>query len=151
MSRSRVQRARFGLALACVAVLALGGVAAADPVLHEFIDLGPGRDPVEPIVTGEYPELANSAPPGAAGPGNDPRNAPGAGPGPRNDARNGGEPGAPGSGPSDPEAGLTPGVPFSIDRDTTRPSKVSYEDPFTPTVCRSSVAWSTTASIATAS
>jgi hypothetical protein len=95
-----------------------GTEAAAEPVLHEYIDLGPGRDPIEPVVAGQYPELAPS--PRAAAAGN-------AAPG------NGAQPsGAPGNALSD--AGINPGSPFSIDRDTTRPDHVSYEDPFTPTL-----------------
>ena len=90
--------------------------AAAEPVLHEYIDLGPGRDPIEPVVSGQYPEVAPS--PRGAGAGSA--------------TAGGAAPGAPGATLN--EAGITPGAPFSIDRDTTRPSHVSYEDPFTPTL-----------------
>src|SRR4029078_9304329 len=89
----------------------------ADPVLHEYIDLGPGSDPIEPVVTGQYPEAAAS-PRGA--------NAQSAAPG------TGAQAARTGNALSD--AGINPGSPFSIDRDTTRPSHVSYEDPFTPTL-----------------
>ncbi len=96
--------------------------AAAEPVLHEFIDLGSTQDVVDPIVTGQYP-----APP--SGP-----RAPGAGNSLAGAAPGGGS--ADGASPPNSlsEAGITPGAPFSIDRDTTRPSHVSYEDPFTPTL-----------------
>src|SRR5262245_48247153 len=108
-----------------VALLALGGGAAAQRVLHEFIDLGPGLDPVEPVVTGQYPERTaagqGAAQPGGAGDGT---GAGGSG------ARLGGEPSAaPGAPPE-----LSPQTPLAIDNDTTRPERVSYEDPFTPTV-----------------
>jgi len=90
--------------------------AAAEPVLHEYIDLGP--DPVEPVVTGQYPPPSAQRAPG-----------PGGGPAPGGGSADGATP------PSSlSEAGITPSTPFSIDRNTTRPSHVSYEDPFTPTL-----------------
>lgn len=109
------------------ALLALGGGAAAQRVLHEYIDLGPGIDPVEPVVTGQYPERAAgahgpgaAAGAGAAGPGT-------GGSGARAEAESSATPGG-----MPPE--LSAQTPFAIDRDTTRPDRVSYEDPFTPTV-----------------
>jgi len=125
--RSRAPRRRRVLS-AFVLAGAAGGLlldgflprtdAAAEPVLHEYIDLGPGRDPIEPVVAGQYPEAAPGPRAAAAG------NAA---------AGNGAQPpGAPGNALSD--AGISPGSPFSIDRDTTRPDHVSYEDPFTPTI-----------------
>ena len=98
--------------------------AGADPVLHEYIDLGPGQDPVQPVVTGQRPSNDHGEPeegedgaPSAAGPGAaDPAGLDPAGLDP------------------DSDGGLTPGAPLAIDRDTTRPSRVSYADPFTPSV-----------------
>lgn len=102
------------------ALIGLGGVALAQRVLHEFIDLGPGLDPVEPVVTGQYPERAAGPRAGGDAPGGDGAGAGGSG------ARSGAEPGAL------PE--LSPQNPFAIDSDTTRAERVSYADPFTPTV-----------------
>jgi hypothetical protein len=94
-------------AVAGVAVISQAG---AEPILHEYIDLGPGQGLVEPAVTGERPpERA------AAG---------------RADSDSGGGTHA-GSGNAE---GSHAGSPFSIDADTTRPEHVEYSDPFTPTV-----------------
>ncbi len=122
-------RARRRRALALVlsgslcALLALAGAAAAQRVLHEYIDQGPGQDPLEPVVTGQYPQRS-------AGSGAAERLEGGRGPG--GGGSGGGsepEPGAPGATPE-----LSAQTPFAIDNDTTRASRVSYEDPFTPTV-----------------
>jgi transglutaminase superfamily protein len=99
-------------ALWAAALVAVGASAGAEPVLHEYIELGPGDGPVEPAVTGRLGAPATSTgEPSAGGP---------AGPG---------DSAAPGSG-----AGASADSTFSIDRDTTRPDSVSYADPFTPTV-----------------
>jgi len=98
--------------------------AGAAPVLHEYIDLGPGQDPVQPVVTGQRPgkdrgepEVSGEEAPSAAGSGAaDPAALHPAGLDP------------------DGDGALTSGAPFAIDRDTTRPSRVSYADPFTPSV-----------------
>jgi hypothetical protein len=99
---------RWRLALWTTAFVVIGSSAGAEPVLHEYIELGPGDGPVEPAVTGSL-----GAP-----------------------AQNGGA--TPGDGSSDfadPNAtGPSADSTFSIDRDTTRPDRVSYADPFTPTV-----------------
>jgi transglutaminase superfamily protein len=85
----------------------IGAAARAEPVLHEYIELGAGHGPVEPAVTDERDVTAA---------------------------------GSPLSGDADPEEdssaddGAGPASTFSIDRDTTRPNRVSYADPFTPTV-----------------
>lgn len=95
-------------ALGCVLVT-LTSLAGATPVLHEYIELGPGKGLVEPALTGL---------PSSAG------------------LRAGGD-GEPEPGGAAPEVGGAPAMPgstFSIDRDTTRPDRVSYSDPFTPTV-----------------
>src|SRR6185436_8704582 len=104
----RVLVPRFAQGLLVGSLLSLG-VAAAEPVFHEFIDLGPGRDPVEPVVTGQYPALPSGK--AAAGSSAAAGSAPGA-------AERAGPAG------SLSDAGLSPGAPFSIDRDTTRPSRV---------------------------
>ncbi|MEY4549126.1 MAG: hypothetical protein RL685_5321 [Pseudomonadota bacterium] len=124
--RTRRGRTLLSVVAACCGVLlVLGGGAAAQRVLHEFIDLGPGLDPVEPVVTGQYPDPARGAP--TAGQTRDGNEGPGAGGSGANEA-------------ADPSASagqqptLSPKTPFAIDRDTTRPNRVSYEDPFTPTV-----------------
>jgi hypothetical protein len=104
----RRERWRLGLFIAGAA--ALVATAAAEPVLHEFIDLGPGNGPVEPSVTGGLgsPPRGGSASPSGT------------------------------SGDADDEAGAgalaNADSTFAIDRDTTRPERVSYSDPFTPTV-----------------
>lgn len=110
-SSGRLPRAR-GRWLRLLVILCAGGAGAtvaAEPLLHEYIDLGPGNGPVEPSITGDLGAPARS------GGGTEP------GPG----GSGGGEEGAAG-----PSADST----FSIDRDTTRPERVSYADPFTPTV-----------------
>src|SRR5689334_16037229 len=98
------RRARW---LGALVALALGAsaTAVAEPVLHEFIDQ-PGDGPIEPAVTGQL--------------GAPPRDAPEA-PGAADDAAGG--PGA-----------LGADSPLSIDNNTSRPERVSYSDPFTPTV-----------------
>ncbi|HEU4583551.1 MAG TPA: transglutaminase domain-containing protein [Polyangiaceae bacterium] len=98
--------------------------AAAEPVLHEYIDL-PGQGPVEPVVTGQYPPPPSAQRSPGAGSGNSNSGGPGSG------SRAADDGAAPGS---LSEAGITPSSPFSIDRNTERPSHVSYEDPFTPTL-----------------
>jgi hypothetical protein len=96
-----------GLFISCA--VAIGATAAAEPVLHEYIDLGPGNGPVEPSVTGDLGAPAR------------------AGVNPSAPASNtGGEAGS--AGPMSADS------TFAIDRDTTRPDRVSYSDPFTPTV-----------------
>jgi transglutaminase-like putative cysteine protease len=113
------------LALAgALCALALGGGAAAQRVLHEFIDLGPGLDPVEPEVTGQYPARAAGAPRSGDGPGSGVNGAGGSG------ARAGADASGAFGAPPD----LSPQNPLAIDNDTTRATRVSYEDPFTPTV-----------------
>ncbi len=87
--------------------------AAAEPLLHEYIDLGPGEGLVEPAEMGER-GASLDAPSRAA-----------------DDGSVDGEPNA------DSRATAGPGgiaAKFSIDRDTSRPERVSYSDPFTPTV-----------------
>ena len=101
------RRARWVGALVALA-LGASATAVAEPVLHEFIELGPGDGPIEPAVTGQLGAPQRDAP----GPG-----APGA----ADDAAGG--PGAPGADSS-----------LSIDNNTSRPQRVSYSDPFTPTV-----------------
>lgn len=97
--------------------IALPVGAGAEPVLHEYIDLGPGQDPVEPVVTGQRPERDHGEPEVSGEPGSGGLDPAGLNPG------------------AEPEQGaLTPGAPLAIDRDTSRPSRVSYEDPFTPSV-----------------
>jgi Transglutaminase-like superfamily len=89
--------------------VAVGATAAAEPLLHEWIDLGPGNGPVEAQVTGDLGAPSRdgaAAPTGASGAAD-------------------GEPGSPSPGTDST---------FAIDRDTTRPERVSYSDPFTPTV-----------------
>ncbi len=76
-------------------------------MLHEYIELGAGQGPVEPNVTDER-DIASARSPleGQADPS-----------------------------PDSPAGGsAATGSTFSIDRDTTRPNRVSYADPFTPTV-----------------
>lgn len=92
-----------------VSVSVLGARAEAEPLLHEYVDLGPGDGPVEPAVSGEV--------------GTPPRSR-------ASDTPHGsGSVAAAGDAPA-PSSDST----FSIDRDTTRPERVSYSDPFTPTV-----------------
>jgi hypothetical protein len=88
-------------------LVALVTTAGAEPLLHEYIELGPGNGPIEPAVTGELGAPARS------------------GPGPSSAA-----------GEEDADEALVPSADstFSIDRDTSRPERVSYSDPFTPTV-----------------
>jgi transglutaminase superfamily protein len=95
-------------ALWATAFLAIGASAGAEPVLHEFIELGPGDGPVEPALTGRL-----GAPPPSSG-----EPSPGGS----------GDTAAPGGGVAGAES------TYSIDRDTSRPQSVSYADPFTPTV-----------------
>ncbi len=108
--------------LGALLVIGVTSNVGAEPVLHEYIDLGAGDGLVEPQITrhgapdgdreGDVPHAASAL-------GREPAG--------------GGEPA---------EATATPGagqVPqpnekYSIDRDTTRPEQVHYEDPFTPTV-----------------
>lgn len=88
-------------------LVTVSSFASAAPVLHEYIELGPGRGLVEPAI----PATPSSA--GQEGAGD-------------------GEPG--GAALEVGGAPAMPGATFSIDRDTTRPDRVSYSDPFTPTV-----------------
>ena len=89
----------------------VAATAAGEPVLHEFIDLGPGSGPIEPAVTGRL-----GAPrPAAADPGREV----------------GAAEGDDGAGAA---AGPNNAPSFSIDSDTSRPASVGYADPFTPTV-----------------
>jgi hypothetical protein len=98
---------RWGLAL--IVSMVLESPAAAEPVLHEYIDLGPGNGPVEPNITGDLGTPSRSgSPPSGSGDGAD------------------GESAAAGSAGADSN--------FAIDRNTSRPERVSYSDPFTPTV-----------------
>jgi hypothetical protein len=99
------RRRRLSRVLGALAMSFSSGVLA-EPVLHEYIELGPGQGSVEPTVTGEHgaPPRPGS-PDGELDPGSDAR-----------------------SGPT-PSSSV-----FSIDRDTSRPERVSYADPFTPTV-----------------
>jgi hypothetical protein len=100
--------ARWLRAAAILTSVTLISLAGAEPVVHEYIDLGPGQGLVEPAVTGERP------PERAASPGD----------------ANGGSSAVNGAGAQ----GTPAGAPFSIDADTTRPERVEYSDPFTPTV-----------------
>ena len=106
-SRRRTPWRGRGSGLAALLGLLTAATAVAEPVLHEFIDLGPGTGPIEPAITGQL------APP----------------------------PMPPGAEPAASAGGATGGADspsiassFSIDRDTSRPRSVAYEDPFTPTV-----------------
>ena len=83
----------------------MAATAAAEPVLHEYID-----GPIEPTSTGQL-AAPRPMPPGAerAPSAGDPAEADGA-------------------------AGPGFASSFSIDRDTSRPESVGYSDPFTPTV-----------------
>jgi hypothetical protein len=112
-TRRASARAHWGCALILSMALGAHSPALAGPVLHEYIDLGPGNGPVEPSITGDLasPTRGSSTPPGAGA---------GAGEGADGEA---GE-----ASPADADS------TFSIDRDTTRPERVSYSDPFTPTV-----------------
>ena len=108
--RARAPGARWVLALTALVALAAGATAAAQPMLHEYIELGPGDGPVEPAITGDL-----GAPP-----------------------RDGSD-GSPGGSEDDDAAAGDAPLPssdntFSIDRNTERPDRVSYSDPFTPTV-----------------
>jgi hypothetical protein len=107
--RSAAPRRRWRRGLIIAGAVALVATAAAEPVLHEFIDLGPGSGPVEPSVTGG---------PGAPARGNSP--------GPSGTAGDADEAGDGSLANADST--------FEIDRNTTRASRVSYSDPFTPTV-----------------
>jgi hypothetical protein len=107
-SLRRWRRRAWAAALGVTTLGAGGAPVGAEPVLHEYVELGPGDGPVEPAVTGHLGASAQgSVDPTQNGPG---------------DAA---AAGGTGSG-SDST--------FSIDRDTTRPESVSYADPFTPTV-----------------
>jgi len=106
---TRVWRAR-GVGLGVVLGLVAVATAAAEPVLHEYVDLGPGSGPIEPALTGPL-----GAPRGA------PADAERAANGTDDDAAEG-------------AASAGPAPTFSIDRDTARPDSVGYADPFTPTV-----------------
>lgn len=109
-ARERHARGRRWLPLGVAALATLTAVATvgAEPLLHEYIDLGPGDGPVEPAFTGDLAAPARSG----------------------NDAPFGSDDGsAEGDAPT-PSSDST----FSIDRNTARPDRVSYSDPFTPTV-----------------
>jgi hypothetical protein len=99
---------RWWRTLGVASLVAVVATAGAEPLLHEYIELGPGDGPIEPAVTG-----ALGAPPRSGGPGlpNPVANAEG-------------------------DEALAPSADstFSIDRDTSRAERVSYSDPFTPTV-----------------
>lgn len=91
-----------GLLAAAVTVHAV-----ADPVLHEYIELGAGEDLGQPAVTGAAPTEIAPSPSSAAEP----------------------------SANSDGTEGAAPGASaLRMDADTTRPERVAYEDPFTPTI-----------------
>ena len=105
-------RARWWLRLRTLSVaasVAAGSTARAEPVLHEYIELGPGQGPVEPTISGQRANLPNT-------PGQPPELDP--------------SPGEDGAGLGNAASDSV----FSIDRDTARPDRVSYSDPFTPTV-----------------
>lgn len=107
LTRAGSAAARTWRASSLAVTALLAGYAAAQPVVHEYIELGPGRGLVEPPVG----PTRNEPPPTAGSPA--------------------GQPGA-ASEASSSGAGMS--STFSIDRDTTRPERVSYGDPFTPTV-----------------
>src|SRR5688572_30236566 len=103
----RTRGAGLGVVLALVAAATAG----AEPVLHEYIDLGPGNGPIEPAITGQLGAPRPTAPEGEGAPN--------------------------GTGDDEATEGAAsagPAPTFSIDRDTTRPDSVAYADPFTPTV-----------------
>lgn len=79
-------------------------------MLHEYIELGPGQGLVEPALTSIPSSAALRSPADGA-------------------VESDGLGVELGGG-----AAALPGSTFSIDRDTTRPDRVSYSDPFTPTV-----------------
>jgi hypothetical protein len=108
VARAHGRGRRLRLGVAALATLVVAASVGAEPLLHEYIELGPGDGPVEPSVTGDL---------GAS-------------------ARGSGEaPASDGAGTAGGEAPLPSSESsFSIDRDTTRPERVSYADPFTPTV-----------------
>jgi Transglutaminase-like superfamily len=110
---ARRTRGRWLRVLLVGSVVGVGATAAAAPVLHEYIDLGPGNGPVEPSVTGERGAPSRS---GSVGPMGAAADA---------DADADAEPGGAHAGTDST---------FAIDRDTSRPERVSYSDPFTPTV-----------------
>jgi hypothetical protein len=113
-ARARARRWRaLAFGLLGLGALLPGAAALAEPVLHEYIEIGTGLDPLPPA-----PALHRGAEKGGSSGESRPSPSPGADPGT--------------SGDTDPAP--RPGAPYSIDRDTTRPSRVSYEDPFTPTV-----------------
>jgi hypothetical protein len=107
-ARRRWRRRVWATALGAAALGAAGAPAGAEPVVHEYIELGPGDGPVEPAVTGRL----GAPPQGSVDATED---------GPDDGAAPGGN-------------GASASSTFSIDRDTTRPESVSYADPFTPTV-----------------
>jgi hypothetical protein len=111
-ARARGPRRRRWLLLGAsvLATLVAGATVGAEPLLHEYIELGPADGPLQPAATGD---LGASARGGNTAPGGN----------------------APGDGTASADA-PTPSSDssFSIDRDTTRPERVSYSDPFTPTV-----------------
>jgi hypothetical protein len=107
-NRPRLGAARWLRPLGVASLAALVATASAEPLLHEYIELGPGDGPIEPAAMGELGASARSAPDGAGASAAD---------------------GAAAEATA-PSADST----FSIDRDTSRPERVSYADPFTPTV-----------------
>lgn len=107
---ARRRRARWlPLGVAALATLVAAATVGAEPLLHEWVDLGPGDGPVEPALTGDLGAPARSG---------------------GNDAPNGSGEGTAEGDPSMPSSDSA----FSIDRNTARPDRVSYSDPFTPTV-----------------